>query len=356
MITYISEPYYQANKNYKKMKTQPNVKPKMHFQKNISQNPQIVNAPQTNQINNNQIIQENIQEQVIDNNNINVNSNMIPQQDFTNATNQIIGQNNSVKNSGENNNNNIQNRVQHKIQNRQKYHEENIYQISNEDPNNPNEKKTRKIKVEITREQSINSNDTNDYDNGLKYINKKTVPKELNESNLSNVSFSNRNINVNKKKSIKTKNDINKYKIKRPPTISEQLSIKEKDSKEGNVDLEMQKEKLRQKNKKLNQYYKYIKKEKEKLEQEKKLFLESKSRVINDNRKNEERLLKLEKELQEKYTEKRNEILNMKNKLKEDQTSLEKERYNMQITFQQNLEKIENEYKLPPSKKKYLNI
>ena len=78
----------------------------------------------------------------------------------------------------------------------------------------------------------------------------------------------------------------------------------------------MQKEKLRQKNKKLNQYYKYIKKEKEKLEHEKKLFLESKSRVINDNRKNEERLLKLEKELQEKYTEKRKEILNMKNKLK----------------------------------------
>ena len=183
MITYISEPYYQANKNYKKMKTQPNVKPKMHFQKNISQNPQIVNAPQTNQINNNQIIQENIQEQVIDNNNVNVNTNMIPQQDFTNATNQIIEQNNSIKNSGENNNNNIQNRVQHKIQNRQKYHEENIYQISNEDPNNPNEKKTRKIKVEITREQSINSNDTNDYDNGLKYINKKTVPKELNKSN-----------------------------------------------------------------------------------------------------------------------------------------------------------------------------
>ena len=57
----------------------------------------------------------------------------------------------------------------------------------------------------------------------------------------------------------------------------------------------MQKEKLRQKNKKLNQYYKYIKKEIEKLKQEKKLFLESKSRVINDNRKNEERLLKLEK-------------------------------------------------------------
>ena len=53
MITYISEPYYQANKNYKKMKTQPNVKPKMHFQKNINQNPQIVYAPQTNQINNN---------------------------------------------------------------------------------------------------------------------------------------------------------------------------------------------------------------------------------------------------------------------------------------------------------------
>ena len=185
MITYISEPYYQANKNYKKMKTQPNVKPKMHFQKNISQKPQIVNAPQTNQINNNQIIQENIQEQVIDNNSINANSNMIPQQDFPKTTNQSIEQNKSVRSSG--------NRVQHKIQNRQKYHEENIYQISNEDPNNPNEKKTRKIKVEITREQSINSNDTYDYDNGLKYINRKTVPKELNESNLSNVSFINRN-------------------------------------------------------------------------------------------------------------------------------------------------------------------
>ena len=40
-------------------------------------------------------------------------------------------------------------------------------------------------------------------------------------------------------------------KIKRPPTISDQSIIKEKDSKEENGDLEMQKEKLRQKNKKL---------------------------------------------------------------------------------------------------------
>ena len=36
------------------------------------------------------------------------------------------------------------------------------------------------------------------------------------------------------------------------------------------------------------------------------MFLESKERVINDTRKNEERLIKLENELQDKYMKKKN--------------------------------------------------
>ena len=59
------------------------------------------------------------------------------------------------------------------------------------------------------------------------------------------------------------------------------------------------------------------------------MIFKSKSSNINDNRINEEILLKLEKELWEKYALKRKDILNMKNKLKDDQISLENERNNI---------------------------
>ena len=65
----------------------------------------------------------------------------------------------------------------------------------------------------FTREQSITNNDTEDFDDGLKCINKKAVPKELIESHLNNVSFSNKNFKINKKnKNVKPKKDVNIFK------------------------------------------------------------------------------------------------------------------------------------------------
>ena len=255
MINNISEPYYQPNKNFIKMKTQPNVQPKIVFQNKMSQNPQFTKASrQMTLITKNQIIQENAPTQISNNN---VVKNIIPQQNDANETNQINSQISNQNINVADNNNVVQDRVQHKIQNRQKYHEEQIYQI-NDGPEN-GKGKVRKIKIEITREQSITNNDTDDFDDGLKYINKKAVPKELNESNLSNVSFSNKNFKINKNKNIKPKKDVN---INKEPNASAQNPIKIRESKDKNLDIEAQKEKLRQKNKKLNLYYKQLSKKK----------------------------------------------------------------------------------------------
>ena len=191
------ESFNQPNKNYIKMKTQPNVQPKIAFQKNMSQNPQFTKASrQMTLINKNQIIQGSTPTQ-INNSNIVV-KNRIPQQNDTNETNQINSQINNQNVDIVDNSNIAQDTVQHKLPNRQKYHEEQIYQI-NDGPDN-GKGKVRKIKVEITREQSITGNETDDFDNGLKYVNNKNIPKELNENKLSNVSFSNKNFFINKKK------------------------------------------------------------------------------------------------------------------------------------------------------------
>ena len=43
MINYISEPIYNANKNYKKLKTQPNLNPKINFNNNTNKSNEIIN-------------------------------------------------------------------------------------------------------------------------------------------------------------------------------------------------------------------------------------------------------------------------------------------------------------------------
>ena len=62
--------------------------------------------------------------------------------------------------------------------------------------------------------------------------------------------------------------------------------------------LQKEKENLKKENKKLNKDFSNLEKERQKFENEKKLFFESRNRVIDDSRKNEERLIKLENELQ----------------------------------------------------------
>ena len=344
------------NKNYKKMKTQPNMQPKLNFNKNninynkdnnqirepnypkLEENYNINNSPP--QYNNNipkynQIQQEDNYSDIKDqsfpqnNNNIEIPN---PYPEFTDTLNQ--------------------NRVQHKIHNRQKNTDEN-YSKKREDPRDTNKKKkhkSRKIKVEIAKTEP-NYKYLDEYENGLKYLNESYNYNKSNDS-LSNVSFSNKNIDTNRNKSFMA-GQID-------PKIYQQFKlIKEIENNKKIKDLERQKEKLKRENKKLNKNFSTFEKEREKFENEKRLFLESKNRVINDTRKNEERLHKLENELQNKYMQKKNEIQEMKNKLKDEQDNLENERKNMHNTFQTKLDELENNFKIKEETQNYninLNI
>ena len=356
MVNYITEPYPNTNKNYQKLKTQPNVQPKMNFNNYNNQNQSLVNT--INQSNNNQIINQNYPEQneqeqeKVYNTNDMINYNQIPQQNNNIKTYQ---QNPNFNNNLDQVYNDTPSRVQHRIQNRKRNSEESNSKKSEDDKNPKNKRhhhrKTRQIKVEIDKvEPDFNRTDFRNYKN------------DLDDSSLSNVSFSNKNIETNyyKNKNKRYKSEYNKLKAQIDPNILQQFKlIKEMESNQKIKELEKQKEKLSRENKKLSKNFSNFAKEREKFEKEKRMFLESKERVINDTRKNEERLIKLENELQDKYMRKKNEIMEMRNKLKEEQNNLESERYNMQNNFRNTLQKLENDYKIKEETQNYnhnLNI
>ena len=70
------------------------------------------------------------------------------------------------------------------------------------------------------------------------------------------------------------------------------------------IELERQKERLSRENRKLSKGFNNFNKKMEKFELEKKRFIKSKNRDFNDTKKYEERLIKLEEDLQNKYTQK----------------------------------------------------
>ena len=97
-----------------------------------------------------------------------------------------------------------------------------------------------------------------------------------------------------------------------------------------------QMEEIRKEKRKLKRSISYFKKEKEKFNKEKVLFLQSRDRVIRDNRKNEKKLLQFEKDLKNQYLKKKNELKEIKNKLKNEKINLEneKKKLNNIIKFQ----------------------
>ena len=109
------------------------------------------------------------------------------------------------------------------------------------------------------------------------------------------------------------------------------------------------------KNKRLSQNFSNFEKEKQKFELEKKLFFDSRNRVIADSRKNEERLIHLENELENKYLAKKKEIQKMRNKIREEQLILENERNNMKNNYQLRLSKLEEDYKIKEETQNYNN-
>ena len=355
MVNYLSEPIYNTNKNYKKLKTQPNVKPKMNFNNNTNKSKKIINSQNKDQIIqinklDNHLIKENYPKEIIINDFNDINYNQISQQEnysqplqqYQEKDNNNINLNQDYYNQKFCNNEQI--RGQNRIQNRQKNFEENESKKI-EDPRNTKTKKhhhkSRKIKVEIDKTQP----NFHEFENPLEYFDNKNINN--NNNNLNNASFSNKNIDTKY---------YNKYNGKIDPKIFNQfILIKEMENNQRIKELEIQREELKKDNMILNKNATNLAKEREKLEQEKRLFLESKARVINDSRKNEERLIKLENELQDKFMKKKNEILEMRNKLKEEHNNLENERFNMRNIFQTKLNQLESDYKIKEETQNYNN-
>ena len=178
------------------------------------------------------------------------------------------------------------------------------------------------------------------------------IPIEDEDITLNNVSFSNKNIDTNTYN--RRKRDKSKDKID-PKLLKQFKLLSELENNKIIKKLEKEKAKLNEENKKLNKNYTNLEKEKQKFEQEKKLFFESRDRVIDDSRKNEERLIKLENELQNKFLEKKNEIQQMRNQLKQEQMNLDNERNNMRNNYQIRLSKLEEDYKIKEETQNYNN-
>ena len=237
---------------------------------------------------------------------------------------------------------------------------EELNQKRKESPENGKEKKKhkkRQVKVEIAKKEVTNKNKK--YPNKInqnKNVNGKDeymyyceVPFNDEANSLDNVSFSNKNIDTNNLSQNKSKDKIN------PKILKQFQLISELENNKLIQKLEKEKEKLSKENQKLNKSYLNFEKEKEKFEKEKKLFFESRQRVIDDTRKNEERLINLENELENKYLGKKKEIQEMRNLLKQEQLNLENERNNMKNNYQIRLSKLEEDYKIKEDTQNYNN-
>ena len=246
---------------------------------------------------------------------------------------------------------------QNKIIKKQRNFDENSKK-SKESPENAKggkHHKKRQINVQIDKlEEPINNNRNrkkklNNNDENIYYC---EIPVEE-DSFLNNVSFSNKNIDTNIYTNF-PKNKKSSDKI--DPKILKQFKLlSEFENSKIIKKLEKEKQKLNAENKKLNKDYSNFEKERQKFEQEKKLFFESRDRVINDSRKNEERLIQLENELQNKFLEKKNEIQQMREQLKQEQLTLDNERNKMRDNYQIRLSKLEEDYKIKEETQNYNN-
>ena len=237
---------------------------------------------------------------------------------------------------------------------------EELNQKRKESPENGKERKNhkkRQVKVEIAKKDVNNKNKK--YKNKInpnKNVNGKDeymyyceVPFNDEEGTLDNVSFSNKNIDTNNLSMHKSKDKIN------PKILKQFKLISELENNKLIQKLEKEKEKLSKENQKLNKSYLNLENERQKFEKEKKLFFESRQRVIDDTRKNEERLINLENELENKYLGKKKEIQEMRNLLKQEQLNLENERNNMRNNYQIRLSKLEEDYKIKEDTQNYNN-
>ena len=257
-------------------------------------------------------------------------------------------------------------KIQNKNDKRQKNMEERNQKSieSSEYPKNKKKHKKREIKVEIDKvEEPVNNNRKRINDKYSKsLLNNKIsndnnfyyceIPIDDNDSALNNVSFSNKNIDTNTLKNLKPNRSTN---IIDPKIFKQFRLISEMENNKIIKQIELEKDKLNKQNKKLSKDYFNLEKEREKFEKEKKLFFESRDRVIDDSRKNEERLIQLENELQNKFLKKKEELEQMRNELKQEQIILDKERDKMRNNYQMRLSKLEEDYKIKEETQNYNN-
>ena len=262
IINYISEPYY--NKSYKKVKTTPisNINKNQlfnqnypEFQINYNTNNNIPSETKYNAYNKNNLNYNNNNTQIPQINNSNEKSQNLPYQQNINNNNVII---NPYPEFSDTLN---QDRYQHKVYKRQKNLDENNSKKREEPPNT--QRKHKSAKKKTGRNPETNKIYLDEYENGLKYLNESyNLKRNNNKDSLSNVAFTNKNIDINNIKNHHVDQNI----------LKQYRHIKEIEDNKRIKELKKQKEKLSRENKKLNKNLSSFEKEKEKFENEKKII------------------------------------------------------------------------------------
>jgi len=129
-----------------------------------------------------------------------------------------------------------------------------------------------------------------------------------------------------------------------PNILAQYMLFKRLENNELKEELRNEKDQIQLENKVLKRNLSCFEKEKEKFNREKKLFLNSRDRIIKDFRMNEERLKKLENDLENKFRNKKNEIEVMKMRLNEKENNLNNEKEKIRNEYENKIKDMENKY------------
>ena len=167
----------------------------------------------------------------------------------------------------------------------------------------------------------------NNYNNYTTYTNIQPMQQNKDNNNSNNKS----NISISPQEYINIDENI----------FKQFILIRELEKMEKIKDLKIENEKLNKENKKLTNNLLA----KEKLDQDKILFYKEKAKILDNLRKKEEELLKIEDNIQNDFLKKKNEIKDMKLKLKEEQNNLYNNKQKMNNDYNYKLNELENDYK-----------
>ena len=364
-----NQPYNQLN-NIEHQKeiiiNDKNELPKKKFSNEIQKNRIIIENNNDSNNNNNIIIKpQRIKSGVIPQNKIiNINNqDKIPQQNQTfNFSNNNTSNNNNNNNIPlktimiYNNNQNIENDKLNKNKN-QLPKVQKVHRIST----SPNQNHIRNININksFNDKRSLPNHNRNNNNNNNKFVinspkinnnykvfkinklySKSPPPKE--KYRMINVKKS-RNNNSNDSESQSTAKNPNRID---PNILAQYMLFKRLENNELKEELRNEKDQIQLENKVLKRNLSWLEKEKEKFKREKKMFLDSRDRIIKDFRMNEERLKKLENDLENKFMNKKNEIDLMKMRLNEKENNLNNEKEKIRNEYEIKIKNMENKYQM----------